>query len=603
MSSDNNLGILKEFKKLDKELNNSDAFFGKTMLTKFNKINSSRGLMFSSHLDQFEDLDTPEIATSTTGYEDLVGEYSTGYYKTDRKLKIVDRIIKFDFDDAPEELRKMSYILIVYDEENDMYDIIEKHNFEKLTETYGYVYNTKILDDYMENGGDIPKGEILYRSSSYDDNMNYRMGVNAKCIYLIDTDTTEDAIKISKSFAKKLTSTKIDIVRIPMNDNDVFINYYGKGDEYKTFPDVGEKIKRKTIAIQRRLSYSQLLFDMKSENLSKPNYMTDTAFYSKGTIVDINIYCNKELDEIDDAMYNGQILKYYKNQIRYHKEIVKKLSKYKEECDGRAGDELNFLLKKAREALDPDTKWRDSNNSVFSNMNIEFSVMKKNKVKRGQKLTGRAGNKGVVSKIVPDEEMPIIAETGEPVDIILNGLGDFNRINPAQKDEVEISFITNRVLELYIKPEKSFKKKKEYLYDIISDFNPNQGNLTREYIESMSKSDQETIMEEIINTGIRIEDPPFWNNVTFDHFKKIYKKWDKIEKYHLYTYRYGRKVKMLNTHVVGNIYILKLKHTAENKFSVRSTAHVNVMDLPEKSSATKNNKSLYAKTPVMKIAA
>ncbi|MEI2420752.1 hypothetical protein V6O07_10805, partial [Arthrospira platensis SPKY2] len=273
----------------------------------------------------------------------------------------------------------------------------------------------------------------------------------------------EDAFKISKSFAKKLVSTKIDLVRIPMNDNDIFINYYGKGGNYKTFPDVGEKIKRKTIAVQRRVSYSQLLYDMKAENLSRPNYITDVPFYSKGRVVDINIYCNKPLDDIDNSLYNSQILKYYKNQIRYHKEIIKKLSMYKQK--GKTGDELNFILKKAKEALDPDTKWRDSNNSVFNNMIVEFNVLKKHGVGIGSKLTGTEGNKGVISSIVPDEEMPIVAETGEPVDIVINGLGDFNRINPAQKDKVEISFICDRILER-IKKLPNLEDKKDMLFEI-----------------------------------------------------------------------------------------------------------------------------------------
>ncbi|MEI2420753.1 hypothetical protein V6O07_10810, partial [Arthrospira platensis SPKY2] len=121
--------------------------------------------------------------------------------------------------------------------------------------------------------------------------------------------------------------------------------------------------------------------------------------------------------------------------------------------------------------------------------------------------------------------------------------------------------------------------------------------MVEKFFGKLSHEDQLRLMDQIEETGIRIEDPPFWDNVTFDDFKYIYKKW-KIEKYHLYTYRYGRKVNILNTHVVGNLYLLKLKHTGESKFSARSTAHINVMDLPDKSSATKNNKSLYPKTPV-----
>lgn len=592
-----NIGMDKILKNIDKRYHNSNEFLGKSLLTKPSKLNSARGLMFSSHLDQFEPLNNPEVPKLSYGYENMVGEYSSGYYKTDKEYVIVDKICKFDFDEnTSNKVKNLSYLLVVYDEENDIYDVIQKVNFEKLTEDYGYKYKTAVMDSY-EVGETIPNGEVLYRSVSYDESMNYRYGLNATTVFMIDTDTTEDAIKMRRGFAEKFDSTKIDIVRIPMNTNDVLINLLGKGDEYKAFPDVGEKIQSKILAAQRRLNYSQMLFDMKIENLSRPNYMTDTPFYAKykGRVVDINIYCNKDIEDLDDSLYNQQIIKYAKNSLRYHEEVVKVLTKYKEK--GKVGDELNYHLKKSMEVLDPETKWRDSNDSVFDNMIIEFSILKKHKVQRGTKFTGRTGNKGVASMLVEDEDMPIVTETGKPVDIIINALGPFGRLNPPQLEEVETNFITNRVLELYIRPEKDLEKKKEYLFEIVKDFNYEYGERFEDFFNGFTINQQEEIMQEVERQGIRIEENPFWNNSTLDTFRRIYDKWD-IPKYHLHTYRFGRKVKILNTHVVGEMYLMKLKHTAAGKFSARSTAQVSTLDLPEKSSATKNNKALFSATPV-----
>ena len=62
---------------------------------------------------------------------------------------------------------------------------------------------------------------------------------------------------------------------------------------------------------------------------------------------------------------------------------------------------------------------------------VRVFVAKKRKIAEGDKLAGRHGNKGVISKIVPEEDMPFL-EDGTPVDVILNPLGVPSRMNIGQ---------------------------------------------------------------------------------------------------------------------------------------------------------------------------
>ena len=73
------------------------------------------------------------------------------------------------------------------------------------------------------------------------------------------------------------------------------------------------------------------------------------------------------------------------------------------------------------------------------NQLVRVYVAKKRKIAEGDKLAGRHGNKGVISKIVPEEDMPFL-EDGTPIDMILNPLGVPSRMNIGQILETHLGF-------------------------------------------------------------------------------------------------------------------------------------------------------------------
>jgi DNA-directed RNA polymerase subunit beta len=75
---------------------------------------------------------------------------------------------------------------------------------------------------------------------------------------------------------------------------------------------------------------------------------------------------------------------------------------------------------------------------------VRVSVAQKRKITAGDKMAGRHGNKGVVSKVVPVEDMPFL-ENGEPVDIILNPLGVPGRMNIGQVLETHLGWAADRL--------------------------------------------------------------------------------------------------------------------------------------------------------------
>ncbi len=90
------------------------------------------------------------------------------------------------------------------------------------------------------------------------------------------------------------------------------------------------------------------------------------------------------------------------------------------------------------------TREENADLSAGVDMMVRVSVAQRRKITAGDKMAGRHGNKGVVSKVVPVEDMPFL-EDGTPVDIILNPLGVPGRMNIGQVLEVHLGWAAKRL--------------------------------------------------------------------------------------------------------------------------------------------------------------
>ena len=563
----------------NEELKGSDSFLAKDVLTLANKLNGSRSIMFHGQTEQYVVLKETEFPKVFTGYENAVARYSNSIKKVEKNLTVVDKIVK----------NQNNYILIVKDE-NNHYDVIYRKEAEHLTESYCYAYKNDVIDG-KKTGDVLEEGEILYKSTSFDDSNNYGYGRNANCCYLICNETTEDAIVASESFVEKMQNNYLTKIEVSINTNDLLLNLYGDNTNYKPFPDIGESTNGKVLVARRRISYETALYDLKTENLRKINYVNDSVFYEKGRIVDIDIFCNKKEDELDDMFY-GQIKGYLAEQRDYYQKLREKLRDIIEDETCTYSDDIGFLYKKSNEYLDVDdeeTERKWENDGVFDNIIINFTVMSESKLMIGSKISGRFGNKGVISKILPDEEMPI-SETGVRADLILNALGVVNRLNPGQLFEQELNFISDNIVNK-AKTLETVKEQALYILDYIKTVNEEQ---YRELVPYVKRIGVKKFLSEIYTKGIYIHQPPFWNNVNIDELKEIYKKYDWIQPYKCYI----KGKELLNRLIIAQEYFMLLKHQPKTKLSVRSTSYLNNKDMPSKNMAYKRKQALYSSTPI-----
>lgn len=585
------LKLREELREKEEQFDQKDDIFGMTLLTNPGYISSSRNIMFTSHLKQFVNLVNPDFPRVFTNYENLVGQNSTGYKQVKNDLEVFEIVSRFN----DTHLERHAYLMFTYDRENDKYDVVEKRNVEDLTEKFGYSYNTAEMDKY-DKGDEINKGTVLYKSTSYDENMNYRYGKNAKFIYMLEPNTIEDAIIVREGYAKETISKEIETVKVSLNDNDIFCNIYGDNETYKGFPDIGEYVNSKIVCAKRRIHNSQLLFDLKKTNLRQINFSSDTPFFCEGKVVDVFVYCNKTPEELEPNAFNKQILFYHDKQQEFFRK-VKEVCEIIIDSGSKRSKDINYWYKRACDAIDSEYKWKDQDGSVFSNMVIEFVIERDIPLSEGQKITGRYGNKGVISKILPDDEMPVL-ENGDPVDIIFNSLGVVNRLNSQQLFEQSITFICNRVKER-LATLKTMEEKEKLICRTVWYFNEKQEKKLVEYLNKLSDIQKEMFFDDIQENGIFVHIPPLWEKEPlFDRISKLYDEFDWIKPYEVFVNRFGRRVKILKDLIVGDMYIIKLKQTSKKNHSVRATGSLSKEGVPEKSNKAKTHQELYSKTPI-----
>lgn len=354
--------LKEELYKADEQYQNSSSLLGMTVLSYPGYINSMRSTMFTSHLKQFLNLQHPEFPYVFTNAENVVGKHSSGYKQTKNNLVVFRKVEKFDeILDEPN-----IYKLFVFDTEKEEFDVITRKKVEDLTENFGFDYNNDVIDSF-EEGDDIPKNTVLYKSTSYDEDMNYAYGRNVTVMYTLDPYTSEDAAVVSRSLAGKFTSIETEVITIGLNDNDYFINLQGEPDntyslipnkkgKYKPLPEIGETVSGHLAAIRRQFN-NQLLFDFKGESLNQIHEGDIVYYIGNGNeVIDYTIYNNNE--EIVDTAFTEQINKYLRGQNKYYKEILDACIEIMD-SGYKYTREVDYLYKRALEMLDKEKKWKE----------------------------------------------------------------------------------------------------------------------------------------------------------------------------------------------------------------------------------------------------
>ena len=195
---------------------------------------------------------------------------------------------------------------------------------------------------------------------------------------------------------------------------------------------------------------------------------------------------------------------------------------------------------------------------------VKIYVATKRKLAVGDKMAGRHGNKGVVSRLLPEEDMPFFAD-GTTVDLVLNPLGVPSRMNVGQVLECHLGFAAKRLGEQISKlcKKHEISEVRKRLQSIYSD---------EEYRRLTDGLDDDALVDmgRKIFHGIHVATPVFDGASEAEIRAMLVEAGvDEVGQSTLYDGLTGDKFD--NQVTVGVMYVLKLHHLVDNKIHARST--------------------------------
>ncbi|PJE79780.1 DNA-directed RNA polymerase subunit beta [invertebrate metagenome] len=254
-----------------------------------------------------------------------------------------------------------------------------------------------------------------------------------------------------------------------------------------------------------------------------------------------------------------------------------------------SSDELNEQLDKAGVQLKErraqlDERFEDKKKKLQTSDDMAPGVLKivkvylaiRRRIQSGDKMSGRHGNKGVISRIMPVEDMPY-DEEGNPVDVVLNPLGVPSRMNVGQILETHLGAASKGLgikINKMLEAQRSVMEMRKFLdevYNDTSEENPRPELRKVPIKDSEQFSDEEVIeLARNLRGGVPMATPVF-DGAKESEIKRLLRLADMDDsgQVTLYDGRTGQKFERQVT--VGYMYMLKLNHLVDDKMHARST--------------------------------
>lgn len=508
-------------------------------------ISSQRSKMMSSHFSQAQLVRDVELPRCFTGYEKQLGRYRFNQTRRENDVQILAVIPKYKTYDGADPIRFNPKRTVLYRTVGtNMLGYFDLDVFTMRTDGYGYQnVLSEIAQSLNGNSGLLPKDVVLQSTPAESDGIEKLFGTNLRVAYMGLPQVTEDAFIISESAAKKLQPDSYKKTSFNIRLDQIPLNLYGDEDHYRFMPDLGETVRENDgiLCALRRPDANSIVHDLTPISLCKPQFHHDDVYRIPigSRIVDIDIYINRRArPRMEQSQYEimfEQAEKYRHALDEYWENI---LNVFRQQHDNvhlenplrtlivRAINSLLLENIRVREVASSKRPLMPAKHKeAIEFIRVEVTYQPPVIVRNGFKLTGRFGNKGVIAKIVPDDQMPM-DEQGFRADLVIGSLTVFSRMNPGQWMEQFINrggeLIQRRMAEM-VQIKNDYASAWNLYLEYLNDCNP-------KYAEEMARvhptaDRQKAMVDEVIANGLYIQISPYQKGLNTSKVLELYNKY------------------------------------------------------------------------------
>ncbi len=440
-----------------------------------------------------------------------------------------------------------NYMIVEYDDENDKGDIFE------IGIRHIYVDNLDEYKVYFKQNDKFKKDDILFESKFMEDGsiqignnllvgfMSY-YGLNYEDGIVISDRLVKDEIFTSKHIADLTFTIPIDKILLTLEQG-----------KYKPLPNIGDVVPAGTpYAKLKELSISQT---------DKYSIFEDTKVltYPKDlTITKINIYVNdinESIPEFVDWITRKEIKQ--KRKANILKSTLENIFGIREAKE--------YIKNNNLDVFDANHGSFKMKTDLFDGIIVKMEGTFEKTIKVGDKIGNRHGNKGVITAILPEKEMPQL-EDGRHMDVCLGPLGVPSRMNIGQLYEIYLTKALHQFKEKLIEDFDSGVDNKIIKNNILHFIRLVDKTKNNWYFTKFEEQMPDIITKEFINNLTLIQ-PPF-ESISIDDAFEI-KRYTGVSDVSRIFEPYS-KIYINKEIAVGYMYMFKMAHISEDKLTARS---------------------------------